>query len=153
MSQKSSNVSWWLIKTVLAGILAATAAPSLAQAQATDPSRGTWMASSSNEATLAGRGWGRLTVADGELAFHSPNYEWHLALPDIKRIGTSKDLSNALEVESASGQVYYVAILDGRLMMTSPGKAMQTIQRAVRVAPAPTSARPAITAGGDGQPR
>lgn len=147
MSQKSSITSG-LIRMVLVGMSAVTALPSVAVAQAVDPTRGTWMAASSNEASLAGRGWGRLTLADGVLAFQSPNDQWRLTLSEIKRIAASKNLSKALEVESASGQIYYIAILDSRMTMTSPGKAAQTIQRAVRVAPAPPTTRPAVVAAG-----
>ena len=50
-----------------------------------------------------------------------------------------------------TGQVYYVGILNGQLVMSSPGKAVHTIQRAVRVAPAPMQAKPAMVAAGGGQ--
>ncbi len=147
----NNNLSQWLIKMVVAGLLAVAALPAAAQAQNADASRGLWMAASSNEASLPGRTWGRLTMADGVLAFQSSNYEWRLALSEIKRIGASKQVSNALEIESVSGQVYFVGILDGQMSMTSPGKAVQTIQGAVRVAPAPMQAKPVMVAAGGGQ--
>lgn len=147
----NNNLSHWLIKMVMAGLLTVAALPAAAQAQHADASRGLWMAASSNEASLPGRTWGRLTMADGVLEFQSSNYEWRLALSEIKRIDSSKDLSNAFEVESVTGQVYYVGILNGQLVMSSPGKAVQTIQRAVRVAPAPMQAKPTMVAAGGGQ--
>lgn len=144
----NNNLSKWLVRAMIAGVLAA-AMPSAAQAQSPDPSRGLWLASSANEAALSGD-MGRLTMADGELAFQSNSYKWRLSLSEIKRVASSKNLSNALEVESASGQLFYVGILDAKLLRMSPGKAVQAIQRAVRVAPAPAQARPALVAAAGG---
>ena len=101
-----------------------------------DASSGLWMATSSNQASLAGNDFGRLAMANGMLSFEATKFEWRLALADVKRIAPSKLVSNTLEVESVTGQVYFVAILDGQLTMTSPGKAAQLIQRAVKTAPA-----------------
>ena len=108
------------------------------------------MAASSNQASLSGSPWRRLSLVDGVLAFQSSNFEWHLSLSEIKDIAASKTLSNALEVESVTGHFYFVGILDGQLTMTSPGKAVQIIQRAVRSAPAVVPARPALAAAGGG---
>ena len=151
MSNKPNSVAGWLFKVALALLLAATAMPSIAQAQSPDPARGIWMAASLNQASLNGRSWGRLSMVDGVLAFQSSSYEWRLALSEIKRIGASKDLSSAFEVESASGQVYYVGILDSRMTMTAPGKTVQAIKRAVLVAPT-APARLALVAAGGGTP-
>ena len=77
-----------------------------------------------------------------------------LELADVKRVSHSKQVTDALEVESVTGQVYYVGILDGRLTLTSPGKAAQFIQRAVQTAPAPSApARTLVAAAGGGDPR
>ncbi len=150
MSNHTNRLTGWLIKMTFAGILAIAASPSLAHAQSADANRGIWMATSADETVLSGRGFGRLSMADGVLAYQSTTFEWRLPLSEIKRIGASKQVSHALEVESVTGQVYFVAILNGQLTMTSPGKAVQAIQRAVRSAPAPVPARTAIlAAGGD----
>lgn len=131
----TNNRSQWLVKMALAGVLLAM--PLVAQAQLSDAPRVVWMAASSDEASVAGRGFGRLVVTDGALTFQSPNYEWRLNLAEVKSVSTSKALANALEIESRAGQVYYVAILDAQLTPTSPGNAVRTIERAVRTAPAP----------------
>lgn len=145
----TNNPSQWLVKMALAGVLVVM--PLVAQAQSSDATRGVWMAASSDEASLTGRGFGRLTITDGRLAFQSANYEWRLELSEVERIGRSKVLDNALEVESVTGQVYYVAILDARLTPTAPGKAAQAIAHAVATAPAPAvPARAVIAAAGGG---
>jgi len=146
----NNNLSRWLIKVTVAGLLGVATMPAVAQAQNQAPLRGLWMAASSNQASLSGSSWGRLSLVEGVLAFQSSNFEWHLALSEIKDIAASKTLSNALEVESVTGQVYFVGILDGQMTMTSPGKAVQIIQRAVRSAPAVVPARSALAAAGGG---
>ena len=70
-----------------------------------------------------------------------------LELADVKRVSRSKQVPDALEVESVTGQVYYVGILDGRLTLTSPGKAAQFIQRAVQTALAAATRARALRAG------
>lgn len=139
----------WALKVVMASVLA-IGAPQLAHAQATDVARPVWMATSANQASLAGTGHGRLTIINGELAYDSPAFSWRLSLSDIKRISASKVVSNALEIEGFGGQRHFVGILDGQLNLASPGKAVQMIQRAVRVAPAPQPARTAIAAAAGG---
>lgn len=143
-----NNLSTWLVRTIVVGVLAA-AMPAAAQAQTPAPSRGLWLAHSANEASFNGA-TGRLTMADGVLAFQSTGYEWRVPLSEIKRVDSSKNLSNALEIESASGKLFYIGILDSMMLRMSPGKAVQSIQRAVRVAPAPVQARPALAAAGGG---
>lgn len=135
MGMSNNHFSKSLIKMALAVLLVM---PGIAQAQS-DPNRVFWMATSSQEASLAGRGFGRLTMANGTLTFQSPKEEWRMDLAEVKRISSSKAVANALEVERLDGQVFYVAILNAQLLMTSPGKAMQAIQRGVRNAPAPAA--------------
>ena len=144
----NNTFSKWLLKLAVVALLAV---PGVAQAQ--DAPRGLWMATSSTEAALAGNDFGRLLVANGMLSFQSSKFEWRLALADVKRVAPSKQVSDALEVESVTGQVFYVGILNGQLTLTSPGKAAQTIQRAVKTAPAvATPARTTLAAaGGDSQ--
>lgn len=131
----TNHRSQWIVKAAVAVVLVVM--PLVAQAQSSSSSRGVWMAASADEASLTGRGFGRLTIADGMLAFQSANYKWRLELSEVARISTSPVLANALEIESRAGQVYYVAILDAQLTPTAPGKAAQAIERAVATAPAP----------------
>lgn len=149
MSKKDFSKGWLL--KVLAVAILLTAAPSVSLAQI-NPARGLWMATSTTESTLSGRGFGRLAVVDDALAYQSPGFDWRLPLSDIKRVAVSKQVPNALEVESVSGKVYYVGILDSKLMMAAPGKALQMIQRAVQTAPepAPVLATLAAAAGSGG---
>lgn len=142
MSNNTNSLNGWIAKLVFAAILALAAFPAQAAAQTAD--RGLWMATSADEAVLAGSGFGRLTLVNGVLAYESGSFEWHLALSDIKRVAASKKLSNAIEIESVTGQVYFVGILDAKLIMASPGKAVQMLQRAVRSTP-PPAALPART--------
>lgn len=135
----------WALKMVFAGVLA-VCVPQWAVAQA----RPIWMATSATEASLAGTGHGRLAVINGELAYDSNVFSWRIALSEIKRIAASKQVSNALEVESFAGQRYFVGILDSQLTMTSPGKAVRMLQQAVRSAPAQQPVRTAMVAGGGG---
>jgi len=145
----NNTFSKWLIKVAIVALLAV---PGMAQAQ--DASRGLWMATSSNEASLAGHDFGRLSLSNDMLSFQSAKYEWRLALADVKRVSPSKQVSDALEVESVTGEVFYIGIRDGQLSLTSPGKAAQAIQRAVRTAPAPAApARLLVAAAGGGDQR
>ena len=142
----NNTLSKWILKVAFVALLTV---PGVAQAQ--NASRGLWMATSSNEASLAGNDFGRLSMADGMLSFQSTKSEWRLALADVKRVSTSKQVSDALEVESVTGQVFYVGILNGQLSLTSPGKAAQMIQRAVKTAPAAAiPVRATLAAAGSG---
>lgn len=146
MSRNLNPFAGWAIKLAFTVMLAVAGLPSLAHAQSTTPFRGSWMATSATESMLSGRGFGRLTLVEGVLAYQSPGFEWHLELAEIVRIGTSRQVPNALEIESVTGQVYFVGILDGQLTMTSPGKAVRAIERAVRTAPSPAPAPSRATA-------
>lgn len=137
-----------LVKVAVAVVLLAM--PFVAQAQSSTSPRGVWMAASADEASLTGRGFGRLTIADGLLAFQSADYEWHLELWEVKRVSGSKLLANTLEIESVEGQVHYVAILDAQLTPTAPGKAARTIERAVSTAPAVSPARATLATASGG---
>ena len=134
----------WLLRILVLAVLA-TAAPSVAQAQARSvEARGLWMATSASDTILSGRGFGRLAIDDGALVYSSRDFSWLLPLTDIKRVASSRQVSNALEIENASGHVYFVAILNGQLTSRSPARALQAIERAVRTAA--ESARTAATA-------
>lgn len=142
----NNTFSKWILKVAFVALLTV---PGVAQAQ--NASRGLWMATSSNEASLAGNDFGRLSMANGMLSFQSTKSEWRLALADVRRVSTSKQVSDALEVESVTGQVFYIGILNGQLSLASPGKAAQMIQRAVKTAPAAaTPVRATLAAAGGG---
>lgn len=146
---KKNLLTGWALSAVIAGVLA-IGAPQLAHAQASEVARPVWMATSADQASLAGNGYGRLAIVEDELAYDSAAFSWRLPLAEIKRIAASKLVSHALEVEGFGGERYFVGILDGHLTMTSPGRAVQMIRRAVRSAPAPPPARTAMTlAGGE----
>lgn len=146
MSNNTNLLNRSIFTLVFAGLLMMAAAPSVAHAQ----SNTAWMATSAHEAPLAGRGFGRLSIDDGVLAFASRNFAWQLPLSDIKRVSASKTVANALEIESFSGQRYLVGVLTAQLTANSPSKAVQTIERAVRTAPAPLESRPTMVAAGGG---
>lgn len=147
MSKNTSFVRR-LLPALIIAILAIGSAPSLSQAQTPAP-RDLWMAASAADPTLWGRDFGRLAITDGLLAFDSTSFDWRLPLSEIKRVSESKRADKALEIESVSGQVYFVAILNGQLVAGSPVKALQAIQRAVKTAPAaPVRAAAAAAAGG-----
>ena len=150
MSMNTSFIRALLTAMVFA-ILAVATTPSQSQAQTTPPPRDLWMATSATESTLWGRDFGRLSIADGVLTFDSTTFDWRLPLSEIKRVGESKRSEKAIEIESVSGQVYFVAILNGQLVPGSPAKALQAIQRALKTAPA-VPAR-ATAAGGAGSTR
>lgn len=145
---KTHYFKGWLLTTLAFAILA-TAVPAVSQAQSAGV-RGLWMATSADEAMLSGRGFGRLAIDDDMLVYHSSSFTWRLPLTEITRVASSKQVLNALEVESMSGQIYFVAILNGQLTSRAPGKAVRAIQRAVRTAAvaAPPAARTALVAAG-----
>jgi hypothetical protein len=126
-------------KVAILTLLAAMALP--ARAPASDSAPILWMAASNSEPRFTGRSWGRLTVQDGEMRFHSNDYHWQVALSDIKRVDQSKAAPRALEVETFAGVTHFIAILDAKMMADSPRKAIQMIQRSMREAserPRPT---------------
>ena len=124
--------------------LLAFALPSIAHAA--DPLPIFWMAASNSEPSFTGRTWGRLTVQEGELRFDSNDYDWRVALSDIKRVDQSKAAPRALEVETFAGATHFIAILDARMMADSPRKAIQVIQRSMREAS--QTARPTLLTKG-----
>jgi hypothetical protein len=142
-------ISRWLVKAVLAGVMALVAMPSPAQAQGAESVRSVWMAASSNDASLTGPTWGRLTMTAGYLIFQSSNYEWSMPLAEVKRISSSND--RAFAIESVTGERYYVGILNTQMTFTSARWALQMIRRAVRDAPSSAASRPTMVAGGGGR--
>lgn len=131
-------------RAAVLALLAVVTLPSIARAN--DPAPISWMAASSSEPSFTGRSWGRLTVQDGELRFHSNNYDWRVALSDIKRIDQSKAAPRALEVETFAGATHFITILDSKMLADSPRKAIQMIQRSMREA-AQTSRPTLLTKG------
>lgn len=93
---------------------------------------GWWMAASGPQPSVSGTNWGRLILKDGVLTFHAATTEWKIDVTDIKRISMSEASDRLFEVESFTGETYYVAILDANMLVDSPRKAVQVIQRAMR---------------------
>lgn len=116
---------------VVAAILGITAQP--VTAADNEPGSGLWMAASGSEPSISGTNWGRLILKDGVLRFHALNGEWKLAVSEIRRVAISDGSDQIFEVESYSGERYYVAILSPNMLVDSPRRAMQVIQRALRV--------------------
>jgi hypothetical protein len=108
-----------------------------AEAAAPGEYRNAWMAASGTEPGFS-TNWGRLTLRDGVLRFESTNTEWQVALPDVKRVSISEQSDRVLVLESAAGEKYYVMIYGPQMTAESPRKAMQIIQKALRV---PTARR------------
>lgn len=124
-------------RLIRAGVLTALfVAGSASVVGAGDTPLGLWMTASSSDTTLTGRFWGRLILEDGDLRFESPNYKWRVALSQIKRVDQSKAVPRALEVETFTGAMHFIAILDAKLTAESPRKAIQMIQRSMRDAAA-----------------
>jgi hypothetical protein len=116
----------------LAMVLAAAyvMAPTVASAAAGDTPQPLWMAASGTEPTI-GSSWGRLTLKDGVLRFRSTGVEWELAVSDIKRASISPQSDQFIVVEGVNGETYYVAILGPNMMVDSPRKALQVIQKSL----------------------
>lgn len=147
MNNMMSSQSAWSIRIALVALLATASVPSIAGAEQNgDRATKTWMAASNTEPSFAPGAWGRLSLVDGELRFQSTNYDWSLALSDIKRLSVSRIADRAFEVETYTGDVYFVAVLDGQMLTDSPRKAVGALQRAVREAPA--TSRQTLVAGG-----
>jgi hypothetical protein len=115
-----------LVTTLLAALVC-TATPALASQG--DGQRMLWMAASGSEPSI-GSNWGRLTLKDGVLTFRSSSAEWQLALTDLKRVSISAQSDQLIVLESTAGETYYVAILGQNLLVDSPRKALQAIQKA-----------------------
>jgi hypothetical protein len=138
----------WLTGAALA-VAVILSVPAVAQAES-GAQAGYWLASTPSVAD--GMTWGRLVVKNGVLAFHSSRDSWETPLNEIKRVSVSKASDRIIEIETVAGEVLTLSILGPNMLVESPRKAMQHIQRAVREAPAPAQ-RPALAAtnaGGGG---
>lgn len=102
---------------------------SVVAARGDEAPRGVWMARSATPGAAA-EIWGRLKLGDGVIAFNGSNSDWQVAVADIKK--ASVDQSDRLVLEAAAGDVYYVTILDARMLVDSPSRALKLIQRALR---------------------
>ena len=122
-------------RTAVLAVVATVTPQTLAHAGDTAPIF--WMAASNSAPSFPGRSWGRLGLQDGVLRFDSTDYEWRVALSDIRRIDQSKAAPRALQIETVAGATHFVTILDARLLADSPRKAIQLIQRSMREAPTP----------------
>lgn len=131
MNRQHSRTSWMagMVLTALFALPVASAA-----ASDDDPAQGIWLVSTSSPASNEVT-WGRLVVRDGMLTFFAPRGEWRTPLAEIKRVSLAKGSNRNFEIETVSGDVLRVSILGPQLLVESPKKAMQLIQRAVREAP------------------
>ncbi len=123
---------------VVAGVLAVVATPTLAAAEG-DRVVAVWMASDLSSG-IGGESWGRLVLRDGMVSFRSVDGRqgWDLLLADTNRVQQSKTHSKAVEIESVTGQVYVVSILDSQMLVDSPRRAMRMISGARQAVPAVT---------------
>ena len=139
MNRQPSRPSWiaGMVLAALVGLPVATAA-----AAADDPAQGFWLVSASGPASSEVI-WGRLVVKNGMLTFFAPRGEWKTPLAEINRVSVAKGSNRSFEIETVSGEVLRLAVLGPQLLIESPKKAMQVIQRAVREAP--PVRRPAVT--------
>ena len=124
-------------RTAVLAVLASVTPQTVAHAADTTPIF--WMAASNASPSFPGPTWGRLGLQDGVLRFDSSDYEWRVALRDIKRVEQSKAAPRAIEIETVEGATHFVTILDAKLLADSPQKAMQLIQRSMRDVTTPRS--------------
>lgn len=145
MNRQHSRTSW-IAGLVLAALFALPGASSAASNG--EPAQGFWLVSASTPASNTVT-WGRLVLKDGLLTFFAPRGEWTTPLSAITRVSSTKGSNRSFDIETESGDVLRLSILGPQMLVESPKKAMQLIQRAVREAP-PVQ-RPVVTvAGGTG---
>lgn len=147
MGKMMNSQSAWSMRMALVALLATASVPSIAAAEQNgDRVMKTWMAASNTAPSFALGAWGRLSLMEGDLRFESADYEWSLSLSDIKRLDVSRIADGAFEVETYTGGVFFVSVLNAQMQTDSPGKAVGMLQRAVREAPA--TSRQTLVAGG-----
>jgi len=95
------------------------------------PTQRVWLAADAGHST-AGPAWGRLVIKDGMLTFHGSLADWTTPLSEIARVSRVKGSDHRIEIETMSGDVLRISILDAAMLPVSPKKAMQLIQRATR---------------------
>jgi len=117
--------------TRIAVAMLIVAAPQVAAAQTADSPSLTWLAASSPEPTIS-TAWGRLTMKQGVLAFRSSDSEWDVPVSEIRRAAISESSDRLMIIERADGSVFYVAIFGTGMIVESPKKAVDMIQRAQR---------------------
>ena len=144
MNRQPSRPSW-IAGMVLAALVVLPVVT--AAAAHDDPAQGFWLVSTSGPASSEVF-WGRLVVKDGMLTFFAPRGEWKTPLAEIKRVSLAKGSNRSFEIETASGEVLRLAILGPQMLIESPKKAIQVIQRGVREAP--PMPRPAVTVAAAG---
>lgn len=119
--------------------------PTVAAAQG-KTAQGTWLAAAAETGTT-GSSWGRLTVKDGMLTFAATGIEWQRPLTEIKRVSESSRIDRAIEIEAVNGDKLLLSILGQQMIVESPRKALQILERAVREAPATARTAMAAAAG------
>jgi hypothetical protein len=115
------------------GTIAVTAVLGWADTVSADdkPTPRVWLAADAGHST-AGSPWGRLVTKDGMLTFHGSLADWATPLSEIKRMSKVKGSAHRFEIETMSGDMLRISILDAHMVPVSPKKAMQLIQRATR---------------------
>ena len=141
----------WIIRIALTvqfmGVLAVPALVASAEAP-----RATWMAewlqaspaeNSASAPERDGRTIGVLKLRDGKLSFDEQVGQagWTIELASLKRVviadddaSTSLRAGRGLVIESNTGEVFVVAILEPNMTVGSPKKVLATIDRALQVA-------------------
>jgi hypothetical protein len=128
------------------------ALPGVASADEIQP-QGQWLAAITGDQVPSGYAWGRLVVKDGTLRFFDAKKGWQSPLAEITRIEAVKDADRVFEVETITGEVVRFAILGPQMLRESPKRAIQLIERAVRVAPPTERSLVAANAAGSGSVR
>lgn len=126
------TASLWIIRLALTvQFLGVLAVPTLLAAA--ESPRGMWMAEWIRPQTVE-RTLGVLALRDGKLTFSEQGGQagWEVDLAGIKRVAQSTD-GRALTVETAAGDQYVTAIMDGTLVRQSPKKALSVIERALQL--------------------
>lgn len=88
-----------------------------------------WMAASNSEPSISNE-VGRLSMKAGVLSFQSTGQAWQVAVADIKRVALQSD--TLMVIETMRDEKYYVAIMGPNMVLQTPRKALDVIQRAQR---------------------
>jgi hypothetical protein len=119
--------SLWIIRVALTVQLIGVLAVPVALAAAQSP-RAMWMAewlrSRAVERTI-----GVLSLRDGRLSFTEAagHAEWSIDVASVKRVSNN---SRTMTIESSSGEIYVMTIMDSNLMPGSPKKVVAMIESA-----------------------
>ena len=149
--------SLWIIRVALTVQLVGVLAVPAALAAAESP-RAIWMAEWINataerlvghSAQRDGRTIGVLKLREGRLSFAevSGQAEWSIDVASVKRVSNTPSTSlragsRTMTIESSTGEIYVMSIMDSNLTQGSPKKVIATIDRALAMID-----RPALSEG------